>query len=190
MRASAMLSPASFLPPVPSRGPVVTVRSAYKAVASPGDALRSAARFSVRSVIIDIEPLVSYWDTGQQALDRGLSRVVADLPGAVPGLRAVCFATNSARRPTVVPAAEGIEVSYVASARKPVRIGWYEDLPRPGAVIGDQVATDGLLAHRLGYAFIQYIPTGETVPLGPRLLHQGGRALIPILFAHGDQSAV
>jgi predicted HAD superfamily phosphohydrolase YqeG len=165
------------------------VRSAYKAVADLRDAERHAAELAVRTVIIDVEPLVAYWDSGQHVLDVGLSRVLADLAGSVPGLRAVCFATNSARRPTALPAAAGIDVSYVASARKPVHIAPYAALPRPGAVIGDQVPTDGLLARRLGFAFIHYIPAQEAVPPGPRLLHQGGRVLIPVLFRSGREPA-
>lgn len=171
---------------MPWRSRVVIVRSVYKAVADPRDALMFVARMSARAVIVDIEPLVAYWDSGQQALDVGLSRVLADLAGAAPELRAVCFATNSARRPTVLPPMAGVDVSYVASARKPMRTASYQRLPRPGAVIGDQVATDGLLAYRLGFTFIQYVPAGEAVPLGPRLLHQGGRMLIPVFFGQGD----
>jgi hypothetical protein len=60
---------------------------------------------------------------------------------------------------------------YVASAGKPLRTASYRVLPRPGAVIGDQVATDGLLARRLGYTFLHWSPPLTGVPLGPRLMH-------------------
>jgi hypothetical protein len=49
-------------------------------------------------------------------------------------------------------------------------------------VIGDQIATDGVLARRLGYAFVQYRPPLEGVPVGPRLMSQCGRLVRPLLF--------
>jgi hypothetical protein len=71
---------------------------------------------------------------------------------------------------------------YVSSARKPMRVAPYQNLPRPGTVIGDQAATDGVLAHRLGYTFLYYSPRLEGVPIGPRLLHQSGELIVPFLF--------
>jgi predicted HAD superfamily phosphohydrolase YqeG len=47
---------------------------------------------------------------------------------------------------------------YLASAVKPLRTAAYRALPRPGAVIGDQLSTDGLLARRLGYTFLHWRP--------------------------------
>jgi hypothetical protein len=49
-------------------------------------------------------------------------------------------------------------------------------------VVGDQVATDGVLAWRLGYAFVHYTPDIRRVPLGPRLMRQVGRPILPLLF--------
>jgi hypothetical protein len=49
-------------------------------------------------------------------------------------------------------------------------------------VIGDQIATDGLLARRLGYAFVHFVPRLDHVPRGPWLLGQGGRAIRPLLY--------
>jgi hypothetical protein len=49
-------------------------------------------------------------------------------------------------------------------------------------VIGDQVATDGILARRLGYAFVMVDPRRTGVPAGPRLLAAGGRLVRPLLF--------
>ena len=47
--------------------------------------------------------------------------------------------------------------------------------------IGDQLATDGILARRLGYTFIQ-IDQPAGVPAGPRLMAAAGRRVQPLLF--------
>lgn len=136
---------------------------------------------SARTVIFDVEPLVAYWDSGQEALDQGVATVVS-WTGLVAGLQVLCFATNSARRPSVVPGGEGVRVIYLASAGKPMRMAPYRGFPRPGVVIGDQVATDGILARRLGYAFVQYRPQLDGVPAGPRLMGGLGWLVRPVLF--------
>jgi hypothetical protein len=110
--------------------------------------------------------------------------------GTIPSVRAVVFSTNSARRPTVLPAAaptgsggqDRLRVEYVASAAKPLRLAPYRGLARPGAVIGDQLPTDGILAFRLGYLFLHYDPPYGQVPIGPRLMHRWGQAVRPVLF--------
>jgi hypothetical protein len=103
-----------------------------------------------------------------------------DAPARVPEV--VLFATNSDRLPTTVPALAGVRVGYRASASKPLRIKGYRDLPRPGLVIGDQIATDGALAWRLGFDFVFYRPERDRIPFRPRLLHLIGRGLRPLLF--------
>ena len=114
----------------------------------------------------------------------------------LPTLRVLVFATNSARRPSAVPAGQGFEVRYVASAGKPLRMAPYRGLPRPGAVVGDQVPTDGLLARRLGFTFLHYQPQLAGVPLGPRLMRGLGQLALPLVFSrsagnrpagHGDR---
>jgi hypothetical protein len=82
----------------------------------------------------------------------------------------------------VVPACEGIQVRYMASARKPLHTAPYRDLPRPGAVAGDQLPTDGVLAYRLGFTFLHYVPEMTGVPAGPALMHRWGELLRPLLF--------
>jgi len=156
------------------------VRTAYYRAADLGGLLGKAAELGARTIVLDVEPLVAYWDNGQQALEEGITRVLA-AAAAVPGVAVVCFSTNSARRPASVPSHPGVRVVYLASARKPVATAAYASFPRPGVVIGDQVATDGLLARRLGYAFLHFWP--PAAPLGPRLLGYGGRAVRPLLFA-------
>ncbi|HEY2080712.1 MAG TPA: diacylglycerol kinase family protein [Streptosporangiaceae bacterium] len=162
-------------------GAATKVMTAYERVAERQDLLRRTAELSPKTVIVDVEPLVAFWDTSQESLDEGLAAVLRPV-AAIPGVEVVCFATNSARRPTAVPAAPGIRVMYLSSARKPMRIAPYQNLPRPGIVIGDQAATDGILAHRLGYTFLLYSPRLENVPIGPHLLQRCGELVLPVLF--------
>ncbi len=155
---------------------------AYEHFADEGDLPRLVAELSAQTAVVDIEPLVAVWNGSQDALDRGIVRVVDQL-AAVPGLRVVCFATNSARRPSRLPYVPGMRVSYVLSAGKPLRIGPYAQLPRPGVVIGDQVITDGLLARRLGYTFLHYRHPQDQ-PMGSRLLDGLGQSVRSLAFRH------
>ena len=148
------------------------------------DAARRAGELSVRTVIVDIEPLVSVWNGTQETLDEGIARVLSEV-AKLPTVEVVCFSTNSSRRPSVVPSTAGIEVVYLASAGKPLRTTAYQRFPRPGAVIGDQVATDGILARRLGYTFIQLDPPAG-IPVGPRLMAAAGRLMQPLWFTEAD----
>ena len=157
------------------------MKATFERAATLGDAVRSAGELSVRTMIFDVEPLVAYWDTSQESLDRGIALVLSNV-AAVPGVEVVCFATNAARRPSALPDVAGVRVVYVASARKPFRTSAYQDFPRPGAVIGDQVATDGILARRLGYTFVLYDPRLTDVPAGPRLMAALGRLVRPLMF--------
>lgn len=139
---------------------------------------------SPRTLIIDIEPLVAYWDSTQDTLDRGITHVL-DLVAAIPSVAVVCFATNSARRPSAQPPSTEVHVVYLASAHKPVQIKPYLSFPRPGVVIGDQVLTDGLLAKRLGYAFLHYRAPLTGAPVGPQLLYRFGRLARRPIFGSG-----
>jgi predicted HAD superfamily phosphohydrolase YqeG len=160
------------------------MRTRYERHGELDEVLARAGRLSVRTIIFDVEPLVSWWDNTQESLDWGVAMVVGKV-AALPTVRALVFSTNSARRPSVlpVPATGDIAVSYLASAGKPLRTAPYRDLPRPGAVVGDQVPTDGLLARRLGYTFLHYSPRLDDIPLGPRVMHRLGRAALPLLFS-------
>jgi len=97
-------------------------------------------------------------------------------------VQVVCFSTNSARRPSSPLAGDGVRAEYLALAGKPLRTAPYRDFPRPGVVIGDQLATDGALARRLGYTFLQYYPDPGSLPLGPRLMDWTGQLLRPLFF--------
>jgi hypothetical protein len=152
----------------------------YERLADRQGVLRRASELSAQTIIFDVEPLIAWWDTGQERLDQGI-RATLDQVRSMPGVSVVCFATNSARRPSAIPAVPGIRVLYLSSAHKPVRIAAYRDLPRPGVVIGDQAATDGILACRLGYTFLHYTPGLHGAPLGPRLMNHCGRLVLPLL---------
>jgi len=141
--------------------------------------LARARELRVRTMIFDVEPMIAWWDSSRESLDQGIAAIVSGLE-EVPEVRVVVFATNSARRPSGIPSVPGVRVLYLASAGKPLRTAAYRDLPRPGAVVGDQVATDGMLAHRLGYAFLHWSPQLTGVPLGPRLLGLLGRLAQPL----------
>jgi predicted HAD superfamily phosphohydrolase YqeG len=156
------------------------VSNGYAHVVTLGDALRVARECSAKTLLFDVEPLVAYWDSGQQALDEGLTRVLAEA-AAVPGVLVVCFSTNSLRRPSVSLARPGVRVVYLAAARKPFRLAPYQDFPTPGALIGDQVLTDGILARRLAYEFVHCEPELPRIPRGPWLMNQGGRLALPLV---------
>ena len=64
--------------------------------------VRWAGELAARTMIFDVEPLVAYWDGGQEALDQGMARVLSEV-SVLPALQVLCFATNSSRRPSVVP---------------------------------------------------------------------------------------
>jgi predicted HAD superfamily phosphohydrolase YqeG len=157
------------------------VREEQARIATLDDGLRVVRELGAKTVVLDVEPLVAYWDSSQRSLDQGIAQVLSEI-ATIPGVVAVCFATNSARRPSADPSYPGMQVTYLASAYKPFRVDLFRDLPKPGVLIGDQVLTDGLLALRLGYAFAQYTPERGRVPPRPWLLAQGGRLARPLLF--------
>jgi len=161
------------------------VKNEYAHVTTLDDALRAAQEYSAKTLLFDVEPLVAYWDSGQQALDQGLTRVL-DEAAAVPGVLVVCFSTNSLRRPSVSLVRPGVRVVYLAAARKPFRLAPYQDFPTPGALIGDQVLTDGILARRLGYDFVHCEPELAKMPAGPRLMNEMGRLALPLLARRPD----
>jgi hypothetical protein len=157
------------------------MRPAYERLATLDDVLRRAGELSPKTLVFDVEPLVAHWDSGQEALDRGVGSVLARAR-AIPGVQVVCFATNSLRRPSGPLAGAGARAVYLASAGKPLRTAFYRGFPRPGVVIGDQLPTDGALAWRLGYAFLEYRPDLGGVPVGPRLMGWCGALIRPALF--------
>ena len=155
--------------------------SSYVRVRGLPDLFTEARELSAKTMIFDVEPLVAPWHGSQESLDQGIARILGDVR-TVPSVRVVVFATNSARRPSAVPASDGFQVRYLASAAKPLRTAPYRGLPRPGAVAGDQLPTDGMLAYRLGFAFLHYAPELAGIPLGPALMRRWGELVRPVLF--------
>jgi hypothetical protein len=164
-----------------SGGKADPVTSNYVRVTGLAGLFAEARELSVRTLIFDVEPLVAPWYGSQESLDQGIARILGEVR-TVPSVRVVVFATNSARRPSAVPACDGFQVRYLASAEKPLRTAPYHDLPRPGAVAGDQLPTDGVLAYRLGFTFLHYAPELADVPPGPALMHRWGGLVRPLLF--------
>jgi len=158
------------------------MRESYSRATDVAAVVARVVELHAKTVIFDVEPLAAFWDTDEETLRHGVAAVL-DRIALAPEVTVVGFATNSRRRLALTSTSNGVRVLYVAAARKPASIRPYRDLPRPGVVVGDQVATDGVLAHRLGYAFIHYRPTFERIPLGPKLMHQLGRPLLPLLFS-------
>lgn len=159
------------------------MRSAYERLAGLDEALARVQQLSVQTAIFDIEPLIAHWDSDQEALDQGIAHVLTRAD-AVPGLKIVCFSTNSLRRPSLMPSTK-VRAVYLSAAGKPLRTTQYRDFPRPGAVIGDQMATDGILARRLGYTYLE-CPPPDHMPLGPRMMHGLGSLVRPLVFiGHG-----
>jgi hypothetical protein len=164
--------------PAERRDPVT---SNYVRVTGLAGLFAEARELSVRTMIFDVEPIVASWHSSQESLDQGIARILGDVR-TVTSVQMVVFATNSARRPSAVPSGNGIQVRYLASADKPLRIAPYQGLPRPGAVAGDQLPTDGVLAYRLRFTFLHYTPQLTDVPLGPGLMHRWSEVVRPLLF--------
>jgi predicted HAD superfamily phosphohydrolase YqeG len=158
------------------------MRPDYARVSGLDELVSQLGLIGARTVIVDVEPMVAYWDSGQQLLDRGVALVTRAV-AETPGVQVVCLATNSLRRPSALAAIEGVRLEYRASAAKPLRTRPYRNFPRPGVVVGDQLVTDGALARRLRYAFVQFCQPAGRPPAGPWLMAQIGHAVRPLLFS-------
>src|SRR5690348_12542454 len=103
------------------------MRSGYERRAGLDEALDRAQQLSVQTVIFDIEPLIAHWDSGQEALDQGIAHVLTRAD-AIPGLKVVCFSTNSLRRPSLMPdTGTKVRAVYLSAAGKPLRTAQYRD---------------------------------------------------------------
>jgi predicted HAD superfamily phosphohydrolase YqeG len=101
----------------------------------------------------------------------------------------VGFATNSHRHLEVNSDYDDVRVMNISRAVKPLLTRRLRGLPRPVILVGGQIATDGLLAWRLGFNFAHVQQISQLRPWGPRLMHQLGRPLTPRLFhQHPDKS--
>lgn len=159
------------------------MRARYQRLADPDDLLSCLHEFAPRTVVFDVEPFVARWDSGHASLVEGVGTIIDHLSTDAANVQVVAFATNSRRKLPLADYLGGLRLMYIAAAAKPFRTAPYRHLPLPGIVVGDQVATDGVLAWRLGYAFLHVRPTHPaSVPLGPRIMNGLGRPLRPFLF--------
>jgi hypothetical protein len=129
---------------------------------------------------VDVEPLVAYWDTDTDTLDSGIAHSVGEI-AKIPSIQVIIFATNSLRMPSVMPEVVDVRIAYRARMMKPLRTGPFDGLPAPGVVVGDQIATDGVLAYRLGYSFVRYNP-GRDLPIGPSVMAGVGWLVRPFVL--------
>lgn len=148
----------------------------YRRVVDPAEISQHINELGAQSLVVDIEPLIAFWDTDQPTLQDGVTPFLEQITSATT-VRALVFATNSTRT-LPLPAAPALHIGYLASARKPFRLAPYRELPTPGVVIGDQVATDGILARRL---VLHYCPNLPHIPRGPWVMRQL-RPLHALLF--------
>jgi predicted HAD superfamily phosphohydrolase YqeG len=158
------------------------MRVGYRQLTDHDDLVPRLREFAPRTVVFDVEPLVARWDTDHASLVAGVWRIIDRIAVDVAGVQVVAFATNSRRRLTIAESFGTVRLMYLAAAAKPFRTAPYRHLPFPGLMVGDQVATDGVLAWRLGYAFLHVWPLPAWVPLGPRIMNHLGRPLRPFLF--------
>lgn len=154
------------------------MRVPYREVTNLSTVVDWLDELGARTVVLDVEPLVAVWDTGEAELERGVEEAVA-LLAEVPSLESVGFATNSLRRLSGAVAGDAF---FVTAARKPLLTRPYRDLPHPGVVVGDQLATDGVLAWRLGFAFGYVRHPEMRRPFGPTALRALSSPLRHLLF--------
>lgn len=125
------------------------------------DGLDTAVRRHPSLVLLDAEPYIAVWLTGQDDLDAGVARLSARWSE-----QPVLIVTNSDRvvSPHVLPAHWG----QVNKARKPfTRL----DVPDDAVVVGDQPLMDGLLAWRYRATFVR-VPLPPTAPWWARTSHR------------------
>jgi predicted HAD superfamily phosphohydrolase YqeG len=136
----------------------------------------------IASVVVDVEPLVAIWNSGDEELASGLTMLIERL-AELPEIETVSFATNSKRAPRAALEHARLRLTYVHSAGKPwLRLDVLRRLPRPLAVIGDQGLTDGLLAWRLNALFINLVVPADS-PHGVRFQAAAGQLVRRIFFS-------
>jgi predicted HAD superfamily phosphohydrolase YqeG len=157
------------------------MRVSYRRVHDLDDVMTWLTELGARTVIFDVEPLIALWDTGHDVLRQGVDATV-DQVLTVKEIEVVGFATNSLRHLELNRNRDGVQVFYTSRAAKPFFPRRHRHLPHPAVLVGDQIATDGLLAWRLGFAFAHVQNSHPHRPWGPRLMHQLGRPLATELF--------
>lgn len=103
--------------------------SNYVRITGLPDLFAQARELSAKTMIFDVEPLVAPWHGSQESLDQGITHILGDVR-TVPSVRVVVFATNSTRRPSAVPACDGLRLGTWHPLRS--RCGPRHTRPFPG----------------------------------------------------------
>ena len=135
--------------------------------------------------IVDVEPLVVPWDSAPTLFANAANNFAHTARAGVPSVISVIYSSNS-RCPRAASRKSCIRIA--TAARKPWQTSYLRDEPRPVAVAGDQVLTDGLLAWRLGASFLHW-QVARPMPRWPRLQRWLARIAAPFLFKDEDGSS-
>ena len=140
------------------------------------------AELETCTLVVDVEPLLATWGAPVGDVIAGGIAFAHEVAVEVPSLTYLVFTTNARMSLPKTLESDCLQISFVSSAGKPWRIGYLTESPRPITVIGDQVATDGLLAFRLGGAFVHW-RSHDNMPLWPRVQTIVGRLIMNAFFA-------
>jgi predicted HAD superfamily phosphohydrolase YqeG len=139
------------------------------------------------TLVVDVQPFVAPWGCSPDSTLSGAIALSRHLAEAAPKLSTLVFATNARSVLSQKLQEERPQVTLVSAACKPWRIGYLAVAPRPVVVIGDQVVTDGLLAHRLHGQFLHW-QAHCRIPWWPRLQATIGYLLVKIMFSSMGQA--
>jgi hypothetical protein len=145
-------------------------------------ALAAVVELQPATLVVDVQPFVSPWGCSSDAAISGAFALSEYLARATPNLRTLVFATNARSVLRQKLHQERPQVTFVSAARKPWRIIYLADAPRPVVVLGDQIITDGLLAFRLHGQFLHWRGPGR-IPWWPRLQAMLGALLVRLMFS-------
>jgi predicted HAD superfamily phosphohydrolase YqeG len=138
-------------------------------------------RYRPVTLVLDVQPLVVDWQAQSRGFPASARKVAGIVRASLPSVTNLVFATNS-NFPRVAITAQGtLHILIVTRARKPWRTGYLQGVPRPVAVVGDQLLTDGLLAWRLGALFLHWHGS-EATPWWPHAQSCFGHFLQPLFF--------
>lgn len=146
-----------------------------------------AAELQTRTLVVDVEPLLCPWGAAPETVLAAATAFADECKARIQSLQRLVFATN-ARMPFVkMPKTSG-RLLFISTARKPWRTNYLKGSPGPIIVIGDQVLTDGLLAHRLHGNFLHWRPRCN-IPLWPRVQTMTGKLIEHVFFSLQDLPA-